>query len=320
MAHGIEIKNGSASMFYVQEVPWHGLGVKLDQPATAAEAIAHARMDWSVRKAPLLAQPDIDVPDRFAIVRNDTQHVLGVVGADYQPLQNKEAFSFFDPIVGADAAVYHTAGVLGEGEKIWILAKLPGYLRVTGDDVSEKYLLLSNGHDGKTSVQIKFTPVRVVCQNTLHLALNSGKTLRVAHHSDLKEKLRDVEKALGIINNRFGDLEASFQAMAQLPMDTEKLGVYLERVFPLPETDELAPIETTMRERSWSAYFFEEGHGNRLPGVRGSLWAALNGVTEWVDHRQSQRGPSALARSSMFGRGQQVKSRAYAVALDFLRN
>ena len=186
MAHNLLIQNGQASMFYLSEVPWHGLGVKLDRPATAKEAIEAAQLDWPVIKLPLFAgSKHIVVPDKFAVVRKTrnlvqkTDPVLGIVGKDYTPLQNCDAFRFFDPMVGQNAAIYHTAGALGQGERVWILAKLPGHIRVAKDDITEKYLLLSNSHDGKSSVQIKFTPVRVVCQNTLTIALNDGAAYRV---------------------------------------------------------------------------------------------------------------------------------------------
>jgi phage/plasmid-like protein (TIGR03299 family) len=189
MAHELEIRNGEASMFYVNEVPWHGLGTRLSGPATAAEAIKAAKLDWTVAKVPLYAvqgETSVRVPDAYGVIREDLWGqpacpVLGIVGKHYTPLQNAEAFTFFDPIVGQNAAIYHTAGAIRDGERIWLLAKLPSQIVVVGDDVADKYLLLSNSHDGGSAVQVKFTPVRVVCNNTLTLALSSGPTIRVAH-------------------------------------------------------------------------------------------------------------------------------------------
>ncbi len=180
MSHNLMIQNGEASMMYVGGVPWHGLGTALDKPATAEEAIQAARLDWQVKKLPLYASDGdnsllrLPVPDKYAVARENSLDVLGVVGSSYTPVQNREAFAFFDPIVGKQAAIYHTAGALGKGERVWILAKLPDSIRVVGDDITDKFLLLTNSHDGTSSLQVKFTPVRVVCQNTLSLAINQG--------------------------------------------------------------------------------------------------------------------------------------------------
>ena len=168
-------------MFYINEVPWHGLGTRLDKPATAQEAITAAKLDWQIKKLPLFAgSKRIPVPDRFAVVRKSGNLIPEPIrcwvssATNTRPCKISEAFAFFDPIVGQDAAIYHTAGALGNGERVWIWQNFPVTFDVVGDDITEKYLLLSNSHDGKSSVTIKFTPVRVVCQNTLTLALNDG--------------------------------------------------------------------------------------------------------------------------------------------------
>jgi phage/plasmid-like protein (TIGR03299 family) len=321
MSDNLLIQNGQASMFYINEVPWHGLGTKLNQPATAQEAIIAANLDWPVIKLPLFAgSKHLPVPDKFAVVRKSSNivsksdPVLGVVGKDYTPLQNRDAFRFFDPIVGQNAAIYHTAGALGQGERVWILARLPGHIRVVGDDISEKYLLLSNSHDGKSSVQIKFTPVRVVCQNTLTLALSDGAVCRVVHHADVRSKLEQAHQMLGLINDRFDGMEQTFQAMSRVKMDSNRLADYLATIYP--EAKEPDKMELVQRDRSWSEYFFDQGKGNRLPGVAGSLWAAFNGVTEWQDHRKSRQNEHQRLVSSWFGGAYQTKARAYSVAVD----
>jgi phage/plasmid-like protein (TIGR03299 family) len=323
MAHNLLIQNGNASMFYVNEVPWHGLGTKLNGPATAQEAIQAAQLDWPVIKLPLFAgSKHIPVPDRYAVVRKTgnlttkSDPVLGVVGKDYTPLQNRDAFRFFDPIVGQNAAIYHTAGALGQGERVWILAKLPGHIRVVGDDISEKYLLLSNGHDGKSSVQVKFTPVRVVCQNTLTLALDEGKAIRVVHHADIHRKLERAHQMLGLIHARFSDMEQAFQQMTRVKMNTNRLADYLSAVYPpVKEPDRM---ELVQRDRNWSEYFYDQGRGNRMPGVTGTLWAAFNGVTEWQDHRKSRQSENQRLVSSWFGGAFQTKARAFAIAQHFI--
>jgi phage/plasmid-like protein (TIGR03299 family) len=326
MAHELEIRDGQASMFYVNEEPWHGLGTKLDRPATAVEAIKAARLDWRVMKVPLYAvegDTSISVPDTFGVVRDDLWGkkgcpVLGIVGKDYTPLQNSEAFSFFDPIVGQNAAIYHTAGVLRDGERIWLLAKLPSQIVVVGDDVADKYLLLSNSHDGRSAVQVKFTPIRVVCQNTLTQALSDGTTIRIAHTPNMQERLKQAHRLLGIVDKGFTNLAAAFQAMCKLSLDASKLDEYLAEVFPDPkdpeEPEHWKAVKRIQESRFWSRYFFEHGKGNDRPGARGTLWAAYNGVTELIDHRRTQQTPDRRLDSAWFGDGYHVKGRALRIA------
>jgi phage/plasmid-like protein (TIGR03299 family) len=322
MAHEILIENGKYSMMYIGEKPWHGLGQQLSSPATAAEAIEASNLNWKVMKQPIYAG-DADkqlVKDRFAVVREDLWEkkmspVFGIVGKEYTPLQNHEAFNFFDDIVGKKAAIYHTAGALGDGERVWILAKLPSDIQVIGDDIAEKYLLLSNSHDGNSSVQIKFTPIRVVCNNTLTMALNNGPTLRVPHTKDLHNRLREVEKLMGIVHKRFDQIEDTFKEMSKIQLNREKLSNYLEFVFPNPKNpDDKRNVERIKRERSMAEYFFESGRGNQLPGVGGTLWAAYNGITELIDHRQTRQSDDRRLNSLWFGEGYLTKAKAYNLA------
>lgn len=323
MSHNLMLLNGRASLCYAGETPWHGLGTRLDRPATAAEAIAAAGLGWTVSKAPLRADTaagPVPVPDAFAVLRDGVQPapVLGVVGRDYTPLQNAEAFAFFDPLVGQDAAIYHTAGALGRGERVWLLAKLPGQVRVVGDDIAEKYLLLANSHDGRGSVQIRFTPVRVVCQNTLALALRGDGQFRVVHTPDVKQRLQEAGRLLAAIQAGYADLELALQAMCRVPMDQARLGTYLAEVFPHPGDDDEAAVERVRTAREGSARLFDEGRGNRLPGVAGTLWAAYNGVTEYLDHRRTRQSPGRRLASLWFGEGHRVKARAHRAALALL--
>ncbi|MGA2031978.1 MAG: DUF932 domain-containing protein [Thermoguttaceae bacterium] len=323
MAHEIEIRNGQASMFYTDEPPWHELGTCLTGPATAAEAIKAAKLDWTVAKVPLYAVQDktsVCVPDTYGVVREDLWGqpdcpVLGIVGKQYTPLQNAEAFTFFDPIVGDNAAIYHTAGVLRDGERTWLLAKLPSQIVVIGDDVADKYLLLSNSHDGRSAVQVKFTPIRVVCNNTLMLALSDGPTIRIAHTRNMQERFQQARRLLGLVEKGFTNLASTFQAMCKLNLSAERLDEYLGKVFPAPEDPEhWKAIKRIQENRSWSRYFFEHGKGNDRQGVRGTLWAAYNGVTELNDHRRTQQTPDRRLDSAWFGDGYLTKARALRIA------
>ena len=317
------------AMMYVGETPWHKLGKKLDNPPTSNEAIRAAGLDWQVDKYPLHIKTPFGyrtIKDQYAIMRTDlwemgeSEPYFGIVSKEYRPLQNFEAFAFFDEIVGKKAAIYETAGALGNGERIWILARLPETIRVVGNDICEKYLLLSNSHDGKSSVQMKFTPIRVVCQNTLTLALSQGPTIRVSHTRNMQERMRKAEELLGIIHNRFETIEREFQQMSKVQMDAKKLEAYYKILFPDPKDhNDQRGKKRANSERNKAKWYFEHGRGNRENGVTGTLWAAYNGVTEMVDYRESNQSPDQRLDAIWFGDGYLLKARAFRVAIENIK-
>ena len=317
---------GKPAMMYSGEVPWHKLGTPLNQPATAAEAIRAASLDWNVVKRPhffehgSVKQP---VLNRFGVIRDDLLKqagpppVLGIVGAEYKPLQNRDAFQWFDPIVGEGKAIYHTAGALGDGERVWILAKLPEDIQVVGDDIAKKFLLLSNSHDGSSSVQVKFTPIRVVCENTLTMALNQGRGIRVPHTRNLAERLAAARHALGIIEKRFDDITGDFRRIAAIQLNTDRLNLYVAKVFPTPANpDDERAMSRVLQSRKESIRLFTEGLGNSKPLVRGTLWAAYNGIAEYVDHAMNYRNAERRLDTIWFGSGYLAKARAFRIAME----
>jgi phage/plasmid-like protein (TIGR03299 family) len=335
MAHEILIDGGRAAMMYAGEAPWHGLGTRVEGAATASEAITAAGLDWEVAKLPLYAtngMHGVPVIGKYATVRADKIgkpdcQAFGIVSESYTPLQNYEAFEFFDAIVkDRNAAMYHTAGALGIGERIWILAKLPGDIRVANDDITDRYLLLSNNHDGRAGVQIKFTPVRVVCNNTLTLALSQGGTISVPHFRDLDRRLSKAVDLLCIINHKYSEIEERFNDFANIRINTDRLHTYLKAVFPDPEDQyNVAGLKKAQLNRTCAEYLFDQGKGNQSKSVAGTLWAAYNGVTELIDHRvpsikddSGSRGASRRLSSLWFGQGSHIKARAFEIALDKL--
>jgi len=311
-------------MMYVGEPPWHSLGTKLDKPATAEEAIQAAGLDFTVSKFPLLASTNglspeshfLPVDSHFAIVRTDTKEVLGVVGSRYEPIQNKDAFTTFDALVGEGEAIYHTAGALGKGERIWILAKLPDYIRVNGNDIVEKYLLLVNSHDGSSTVRVKLTPIRVVCENTLWLALSgSEQEVHVRHTLNAKEKLKEAHEILGLTNKLYAQLDAIFNRMGETMIHGKTLTDYIEAVFPnKPESQDnfwVAKVRHKIVELT------ESGQGSEM--AKGSLWGAYNAVTEYVDHYRNPNGDETQRLKSMwFGSGERIKKNAFRSAVNIL--
>jgi phage/plasmid-like protein (TIGR03299 family) len=314
-------------MMYVRETPWHNLGQRLDNPATSSEAIRAAGLDWDVDKYPLLINsPNGNqiVNDKYVIMRSDLWSCglgpyFGIVGKEYEILQNRDAFLFFDDIVGKSEAIFETAGALGDGERIWVLAKLPDRIHVIGDDICDKYLLLSNSHDGKSSVQMKFTPIRVVCQNTLTMALNHGLTIRISHTRNLHERIHRAENLLGIIRNAFDAIEVCFQQMAKTKMDHARLLQYYKTIFPDPRVvDDDSALQRVQRDRLVAMKYFEQGMGNQTNNVNDTLWAAYNGVTEMVDYQDRKQTLDQRLNSIWFGEGYLLKARAYRVAMEYL--
>ena len=341
MAHNLCYRDGQPCMMYVQEAPWHGLGKCLPELATPTLALKAANLDWTVAKSPLSAVSAggvFPVTSHVAIIREDLQErgqngILGIVSNSYTPIQNHAVLDFFTSLFGPEAAVFETAGALGKGEKIWFLARLPGSLFVKKNDEVRKYLLLSNAHDGSASVQIKVTPIRVVCQNTLIQAM-VGERIRIPHFHNVRELLASAGNALRKSLEQSDSCCQAFQRMAEIQFTEAKLNAYLEKVFPvtLAMESNQADIARVMNQRYWAAHYFDNGQGNREPGIAGTLWAAYNGVTEYVDHcfalphfqRESIKKGAGIPELSnsrrlkklesiWFGEGYQAKARAFRV-------
>ena len=189
MSHNLNYnKNrGTYSFYSKKEIAWHGLGQVVEDAKTSDEVLKIANLDFHVVKAPNFAKVNENEyvlnPLSFSTVREDTNQVLGTVGTRYEILQNIDAFKFFDDIVGRKEAIYETAGALGNGEKIFISAKMPNIIRYKNNDIIEDYLLIVNDHTGKAPIKVLFTPTRVVCNNTMRMALKGAKNIYVINNN-----------------------------------------------------------------------------------------------------------------------------------------
>jgi phage/plasmid-like protein (TIGR03299 family) len=294
---------------------------------TAAEAIRAYGLDWQVGLTPVVAtHPEWGisavVPRAQAVVRRDTGASLSVVGARFQPIQNTRAFSFFDHLVTAQGAVYESAGSSDGGKRVWIQARLPGDRWITSEDPVESYLLLTMLHGGG-SLEVLLTPRRVLCKNMLVSILRDGRerAIRIRHIGDIEHQVRQAEELFERSLSGFDRFTEEAQAFARRSLQTEEVGRYFRTLVPDPEdaspTRAAATRETLVR-------LFETGRGNALPSVRGTLWAAVNGVVEFVDHERPTRpgdGETERAsrfRSAQFGTGHTLKARAWREALALL--
>lgn len=326
MAHELCTVNGRTALMFCGDVPWHGLGTKLAAPATAQEAIQAANLDYDVALVSLTTDSGIPVPSKKAVLRTDTNDVLGVVGNNYVAVQNRQAFAFLDALAAEGGIRYHTAGCLRRGERIWLLAKLPGLIRVKGsDDVTEKFLLLSNAHDGSAALRVFWTPTRVVCMNTLVLAerQSRGEGIAIRHQGDLAGKVRKAQEVLGLAHRFYDDLANRIDGLAGYHPTAAQLDQYFRSLYPDPEDGSNGRARNA-RDKLYE--LFERGKGNDIPAIRHSTWAAFNAVTEYVDHFRPTRARTEFDRaanrleSSWFGSGARLKEQAFQLALEMAAN
>lgn len=333
MAHRLTISaDGRAEMAYTGDTPWHSLGTAVDHAMTSAEALEQAHMNWTVELAPLQLADGTTVDSHRATRRSDTGTILGVVGAQYHVVQNETAFELLDGLVGSKEAIYHTCGSLDDGARVWILAKLPGELVIAPDDIVDQYLLLANGHNGTQALTVLPTPVRVVCHNTLTIALaNAAGSPRVyvRHRQSAPAKLEEARRILGIARKTFELAGEQYKALSARQLSSQMLQSYLDAVYPLTVADDASPEQRDRaRDRQREihlriAFLSQEGRGNMLPGVRGTMWAAFNAVTEYIDHVAPIRADGTVSErrqeSALFGSGAETKARALTTALAMVR-
>jgi phage/plasmid-like protein (TIGR03299 family) len=312
MAHEIE------TMAYFGELPWHGLGTALEEADLydLPGASRKAGLDWEVKLVPLVTADTQARVTHRAVRRISDSRVLGVVGPRYAPLQNKDAFSWFQPFLDAREAALHTAGSLKSGSRIWVLAKLNrAPLVVAEGDEVEKFLLLSHGHDGSLAVRCGFTPVRVVCANTLSIAHGSdaSKLIRLKHTKDVLENLANVREIMDLANAEFEATAAQYRRLARKSVNQADLRKYVRRVLKIEDEQDMSTRSNNLVEEI--VRLAEAGRGNDLPAVRGTLWTAYNGVSEWLTYNRGRSSDNRL-NSLWFGAGALTNRHALEVALD----
>jgi phage/plasmid-like protein (TIGR03299 family) len=328
MAHEIDTTtNASGSVMLANTPAWHGLGTVVDGAQTSADALRIAGLDWEVGTADLAAVLEDGttrmVPDRRATYRTDTGAALGAVGRTYRVLQNREAFAWLDDVVGEQLAMWHTCGSLQGGRAVWALAKLPTTLEVSDRDVLEKYVLVTNRHDGLGAVRLFPTSVRVVCANTLRFAghqqqtaerrgdkLNAG--LRLCHvQSQLRDRVEQAREVLGVIDRRHEQLGELARAMAATPVSTETVVGYFEDLVINREESRRYQIVQQMRD------LFDRPTNS--DGFGANVWTLYNAASEFADHHTRVIGTGEIRAerrftSRMFGAADQLKQSAWQAA------
>jgi phage/plasmid-like protein (TIGR03299 family) len=342
MAHDINYneQTGKHSFFSTKEKAWHNLGQIITEYPTSAEAIQFAGLDYEVEKRRLftpgsaeiildneIIHNTIEVPNYFSTVRTDNDAVLGVVGKDYQIVQNRDAFSFFDSIVGGNGMLYETAGALGNGERIFITAKLPDYIRVGNDDLIEKYLFLTTSHDGSGSITAAFTPIRIVCNNTLNAAMsNKTNTVRIRHTSNATQRLEQAHKVMGISDMLSVQMEAIFNHWSKVRIsDNEVKKLIQSALVPNKEVlktiqdgkqEELSTCFTNMVD---SAYEYAMSDPTQLVDTtKGTVFGAYNAVSGYFQNVRNYKDDEAKLTSLLMGGTGQLRTQsAFNLCLEF---
>lgn len=311
MAHEVE------KMVFAGEVPWHGLGTQIDSETGFWEAFDNAGLNWEVDTKPLFTGEGERVSHRAAYRTSDGR-ILGIVGKRWTPLQNRDAFEIFEPLVDAGEMTIHTAGSLRNGERIWALCQLnqDNSEIVAGDEIA-KFVLLSNGHDGKLAVHFGFTPIRVVCANTESLARGSkaSKLIRVRHSRFVKQNVQQLRDVMNFANQEFEATAEQYRYLASKGINSDDLDKFIKIVMGLDGKLE-ADISTRSKNIGIQiTQLFENGKGADIQGVSGTYWGAYNAITEYLNYSKGRTANNRMD-SIWFGQNAAMSQKALDTALE----
>lgn len=313
--------DGTAKMAYVGATPWHGLGTAVEESAAydIPTFITAAELDWEAEKVRLQAMDTLEKVDAYMVRRkSDGKKLADSVGSRYEILQNRDAFKWFQPWLDSKEAALHTAGALFEGSRIWILAKLNrDPMEIAAGDIVEKYVLLSHSHDGTLAVRCGFTPIRVVCWNTLSMAHGnkSSKLIRVKHSKNVITNMENIRETMNLVNAEFEATAEQYRLLAAKSINQVDLKKYIKRVFELDGVED-ADVSTRSKNIMEEVIgLCESGKGNNLPSVKGTYWSAYNGVTEYLSY-VSGRNASNRIDSLWFGKANDMNKDALSAAVE----
>lgn len=313
MAHHVE------TMAFVRDTPWHGLGSQLTPRQPLARWITEAGMDWSISDSPVLFNVATDGmhirthTDSKVLYRSDTLAPLSVVSNRYQVVQPEEVLHFYKDLVEAGGFELETAGVLKGGKKLWALARTGQEALLKGGDRVKAYLLLATSCDGTLCTTAQFTSVRVVCNNTLQMAVaDKSGAVKVPHSTKFDPKA--VKEELGIGLSAWDGFIANIKNLA----DRQVSGLEAAQFFSDVLNERVLDLDggpTSKAMQQVTALYSGAGMGSLLPGTRGTAWGLLNAVTEFIDHERRARNQDYRLDSAWFGQGAQLKAKALETAM-----
>ena len=303
------------TMFYVRVAPWHGLGTRVESALCAEEALEQSGLDWNVIQRPIMTSDYHPIPGYKANIRDKDNRILGVVTDRYKVVQNAEAFAFTNALLG-EGVKYETAGSLNEGRKVWMLAKLPDKYIIEGEQI-EPYLVFSNDHTGNGSIKVAMTPIRVVCQNTLNIALNNAKRVwSTVHVGDLAHKIDAAYSTLSLANDYMGKLGTEIHKLSKIKLSDAKVMEYIDMILPMDDnpTDIHKKNITRIREDMKQRYF----DAPDLKHVGKNAYRFICAVSDYATHAKPLR-ETANYRENVFAKtveGNPLIDKAYEIVLD----
>ena len=306
------------SMFSARKSAWHGLGTVTADALTSRDAITQAGLDWTVQKEELTTASGAVVKGKQALVRSSDNAVLDVVGGGWNPVQNSEAFEFFSEYVLAGDMEMHTAGSLKDGQMVWALAKVKDTFDILGGDQVDSYLLFSNPHQYGKSIDVRFTPIRVVCNNTLTLSLGQKVANSVSLNHRTAFNPDSVKEMLGIASEKFATYKETAQFLSSKRFTVDSLVQYYSEVFhrtyPGKKEVTVQSIEdlTTNAKKAYEVLETQPG----AEFGEGTWWQALNSVTYLTDHKMGREADTRLT-SAWFGANQSRKVKAVEKAVEY---
>ena len=273
-------------MFYVRKTPWHGLGTRVEEALTSQDALHYSGLDWTVQQEPLMTETFKDVPGFRANVRSDNGKILGIVGDKYKVVQNHEAFAFTDALIG-EGVRYETAGSLNGGRKVWMLARLPEQYRLMEDAV-DPFIIFTNSHDGSGAIRVAPTPVRVVCQNTLNLALTTAKrSWSMMHTSGVQAKLDEAHDALFKADFYMKALQNEAERLSMQMVSDRQVLKWIDELLPLEENaSEKQMLNIARLRNDLTRRYFDAPDLVLLPK---NGWRFINAVSDFATHAQPIR-------------------------------
>ena len=300
------------SMFYVRETPWHGLGTKVAEALCSKDALKLSGLDWNVVQEPIYTETEELIEGYKANVRDSDRSVLGVVTDRYKVIQNDEAFAFTDELLG-EGVRYETAGSLQGGKKVWLLARMPQEYIISGERISP-YLLFSNTHDGSGAIKVALTPIRVVCNNTLNLALDTAKrSWSMIHTGDIKGKMQEARDTLFMAEKYMDSLGKEFDNLRMKRMSDKEVMEYIELLLPIEDNATLQQRRNIkkLREDMKKRYF----DAPDLQDVGKNAYRFINAVSDFATHAEPLR-KTANYKENLFSRtidGNPLIDKAYQI-------